>query len=111
MFNFDYTTKEDIKEHYPNWPEITDHPYSTLTVGGSESGKTKKNGKTNIMNQISRKLYFYAKGPYEAKYKFLINKQESTGLKNFNDSNAFIEYSNDMDDIYKNIEDYNPNKK
>ena len=36
------------------------------------------------------------KDPYEAKYQFLINKQESTGLKHFNDSKAFIEYSNDM---------------
>ena len=42
---------------------------------------------------------------------FLINKRESTVLKYFNDFKAFIEYSNDMDDIYKNIEDYNPNKK
>ena len=41
----------------------------------------------------------------------LINKRDSTGLKYFNDSKAFIEYSNDMNDIYKNIEDYNPNKK
>ena len=32
-------------------------------------------------------------------------------LKHFNDSKAFIEYSNDMDDIYKNIENYNPNEK
>ena len=31
----------------------------------------------------------------------LINKQESAGLKNLNYSKAFIEYSNDMDDIYK----------
>ena len=51
------------------------------------------------------------KNPYEAKYQFLINKRESAGLKHFNDSKAFIEYSNDMDDIYKNIEEYNPNKK
>ena len=42
---------------------------------------------------------------------FLIKKRESTGLKNLNDSKAFIEYSNDMDDIYKNIEEDNPNKK
>ena len=56
-------------------------------------------------------MYLYAKDPYEAKYQFLINKQESTGLKHFNDSKAFIEYSNDMNDIYKNIEEYNPNKK
>ena len=41
----------------------------------------------------------------------LINKRESTGLGYLNDSKAFIEYSNDMDDIYKNIEEYNPNKK
>ena len=40
----------------------------------------------------------------------LINKQESAGLKNLNYSKAFIEYSNDMDDIYKNIEEYDPNK-
>ena len=52
------------------------------------------------------KIYLYAK----AEYKLLINKRESAGLKCLNDSKAFIEYSNDMDDIYKNIEDYNPNK-
>ena len=48
---------------------------------------------------------------HEAKYKFLINKRESTGLKHFNDSEAFIKYSNSMDDIYENIGEYNPNKK
>ena len=41
----------------------------------------------------------------------LINKIECTGLKYFNDSKAFIEYSNSMDDIYKNIEEYNSKKK
>ena len=45
------------------------------------------------------------------KHQFLINKQEITSWKHFNDSKAFIEYSNDMDGIYKNIEEYNPNKK
>ena len=57
------------------------------------------------------KIYLYAKDPYKAKYQFLIHKKEGTGLKHFNDSKAFTEYSNDMNDIYKNIEDYNPNKK
>ena len=57
------------------------------------------------------KICLYAKDPYEAKYKLLVNKRESTDLKCLNDSKAFIEYSNDIDDIYKNIEDYNPNKK
>ena len=53
----------------------------------------------------------YAKDPDEAKYQFLINKRESTGLKHFNDSKAFIQYSNDMQDIYKNDEDYNIGEK
>ena len=52
----------------------------------------------------------YAKDPYEAKYHFLINKRESTGLKHFNDPKAFMEYSNDMQDVYKNIEGYNAEK-
>ena len=52
----------------------------------------------------------YAKDPYEDKYQFLINKRESIGLKHFNDPKAFIEYSNDMHDAYKNINDYNPEK-
>ena len=46
-------------------------------------------------------MYLYAKDPYKAKYKLLINKRKRTGLKYLNDSKAFIEYSNDMDDIYK----------
>ena len=49
----------------------------------------------------------YAEDLCEAKYQFLINKRESTGLKHFNDPEAFIEYSNDMQDVYKNIEEYN----
>ena len=48
----------------------------------------------------------YAKDPYEAKSQFLINKRESTGIKHFNDHKAFIEYSNDMQDVYKNIYEY-----
>ena len=44
-------------------------------------------------------------------YQFLINNRENTGLKHFNNFKAFIEYSNDVDDIYKNLEEYNPIKK
>ena len=47
------------------------------------------------------KIYSYAKDPFEAKYQFLMNKIENTGLKHFNDSKAFIEYSNNIDDVYK----------
>ena len=57
------------------------------------------------------KFQLHTKDPYEGKYQFLINKRKSTGLKRFNHSKAFMEYSNDMDDIYKSTEDYNPNKR
>ena len=52
----------------------------------------------------------YAKDSYEDKYQLLFNKRESIGLKHFNDPKAFIEYSNDMHVVYKNINDYNPDK-
>ena len=52
----------------------------------------------------------YVKDPYEAKYKFLIKKRESTGLNHFNDPKTFIEYYNDMQDFYKNIDEYNDPK-
>ena len=55
-------------------------------------------------------IYLYAKDPYRAKYQLLINKRESTILNYLKDPKVFIEYSNDMDDIYKNIEEQNPNK-
>ena len=82
-----------------------------MIVGRSGSGKT--NALLNLINYEPDidKIYLYAQDPYEAKYQLLIDKRESTGLKYLNDSKAFIEYSNNMDDIYKNSEDYNPNKK
>ena len=49
------------------------------------------------------KLYFCAKDPHKAKYQFLINKRENTGLKHFNGPKAFIEYSNDTQDVHKKI--------
>ena len=60
------------------------------------------------------KIYLYAKDPYEKKYQYLINKREKVGLNHFNDPKAFmeyLEYSNDMQDVHKNIEDYSPIKK
>ena len=52
----------------------------------------------------------YAKDPYEAKYQYLITKREGVGIDHFNDLKAFIEYSNDIHNIYKSINYYNPNK-
>ena len=63
------------------------------------------------MNQILKKCIYIQKNPREAKYQLLTHKRERTGIKYLNDSKVFIEISDDMDDIYKNIEEYNPNKK
>ena len=64
-----------------------------------------------IENQPSiDKIYLYAKDPYEVKYHYLINKRESVGINHFNDPKAFIEYSKDMHDVYKNVDKYNPDK-
>ena len=111
MINFDEYTNKNKIEHNSKWPYILDHPYRILIIGGSGSGKT--NALLNLMsNQLDiDKIYLYAKDSYETKYQYLINKREKVGLDHFNDPKAFMEYSNDMQDVYKNIEDYNPIKK
>ena len=63
----------------------------------------------NLIEDID-KIYLYPKDPYEAKYQYLINKREGVGINHFNNPKVFIECSNDMCDIFKNIEEYNPNK-
>ena len=111
MINFDEYTNENKMEHNLNWPYIPDHPYRILIIGGSGSGKT--NALLKLINNQPDidKIYPYAKDPYEAKYQYLIHKHEKVGLDHFKDPRAFIEYSNDMQDVYKNIEDYNSGKK
>ena len=39
MINFDYVTKEDMKYHNPNWPEIPDHPYKILKIEALDQEK------------------------------------------------------------------------
>ena len=103
MINCDDYTNQNKTEHNPNWPNTRDKPYRILIIGDSGSGKT--NILLNLIeNQPdSDKIYLYAKDPYEAKYQYLINKRESVGINHFNDPKAFIEYSNDMRNVYKNI--------
>ena len=52
----------------------------------------------------------YVKDLYEAKYQYLINICEKLGIDNLDNSKVFIKYSNDMHEIYKNIDEYNPDK-
>ena len=112
MINFDEYVNENKTVNNKNWPYIPVHPCRISIIGGSGSGKI--NALLNLIeNQpdiIIDKIYLYAKDPYEAKYQYLINKRESVGINHFNDHKAFIEYSNDMRNVYKNINHYNLNK-
>ena len=110
MINFDDYTNENKTEHSKNWPYTPDHPYRILITGSTGSGKT--NALLNLIENQSDidKIYLYAKDPYEAKYRYLINIREKVGIDNFDDPKVFIEYSNDMYDLYKNINEYNVNK-
>ena len=110
MINFDNYTNENKTKHNLDWPYILDNPYRILITGGSGSGKT--NALLNLINKQEDidKIYLCAKGHYEAKYQYLIKKCENVGLEHFNDLKAFIEYSNDMQDVDENIDEYNIDK-
>ena len=105
-----FKTVQELRSYNSNWPYIIDNPYRILIIGGSASGKT--NSLVNLINNQPDidKIHLYAKDPHQAKCQFLINKRESIGLKHFNDSQAFLEYSNDMQDFYKTIDEYNTDK-
>ena len=111
MINLDNITNENNKENNEKWPYIPDHLYRILIIGGSGSGKTKA-----LFNLIKGqddidKIYLHVKDLSEPKYEFLIKKSQDAGIKHLNDANAFIECSNTMDDVYQNIDDYNPSRK
>ena len=110
MINFHNYVNENKTKNNKNWPYIPDHPYRILIIGGSGSGKTNV-----LLNLIENqpdidKIYLYAKDPYEAKYQYLIKICEKVGIDHHNDPRAYIEYSNNIHDVYKNINYYNPDK-
>ena len=90
--------------------ENDDWPFRMLIIGPSCSGKT-----NTLLHLIEKfhpidKIYLYAKDTDEEKYQHLINKREQVGIKNLNDPYAFMEYSNDMNDVLENISNYYKNR-
>ena len=107
MFNLDAITNKNSKDDDIKWP------CRMLIIGQSGSGKS--NALLNLIQQdndnLIDKIYLYVKDLSEPKYQFLIKKREDVRIKNLDDPSAFIECSNTMDDVYNNIDNYNPNRK
>ena len=81
-----------------------------LLIGGAGSEKT--NASLNLIEtqRDIDKIYLYPKDLYEDKYQYLIHILEKVGINQLNDPKDFIEYSKDMHDVYKSIDEYNPDK-
>ena len=106
MLNLDDIVSNKKKSSLEN----DDWSFRMLIIGPSSSGKT--NTLFHLINKFHpiHKIYLYAKDTDEKKYQYLINKREQTGIKNLNDPHAFIEYSNDMNDVLEDINNYNKNR-
>ena len=102
--NEDKDTTGSSSSERNNWP------FRMLIIGPSGSGKT--NTLSHLINNLHPidKIYLYAKDIHEPKYEYLINKREQRGIKNLNDPHAFVEYSDDMDDVLDDINNYNKNR-
>ena len=110
MINLDSFTNEKNKEHNEKWSYIPDHPYRILITSGSGSGK--QNALLNLINKQYNvdRIHLYAKDLSEPNNEYLIEKRENAGIKHLNNPNAYIYCFNMMDDVYENINDYNPRR-
>ena len=77
--------------------------------------RTETNTLLNLIKEqdyhdVIDKIYLYARDLSEPKYQFLIKKREDAGIKHVNNPNAFIVCSNTMDDVYEDIDNYNPKR-
>ena len=100
----------DIVSNKKKSSSENDWPFRMLIIGPSGSGKT--NTLLHLINKFHPidKIYLYAKDTDEKQYQYLINKREQARIKNLNDPRAFIKYSNDMNNVLKDINNYNKNR-
>ena len=105
MINFDDVTKGNTSKH-KLWLQIPDHIYRIFITGGSGSGKI--NALVNLIKQqqdhdygIDDKIYLHVKDTNDAKYQHLIKNRKNNDLKNLNDWKNFIEYSYNIQNVYK----------
>ena len=110
MINLDNIINANNNNHNEKWTYVPDNPYRILIIGGSGSGKTKTS--LNLINEQKDidKIFLYARDLSESKYKYVIKNCENAGMKHLNDSKAFIECLNTMNDVYEDIDNYNPNR-
>ena len=104
MLNLDNIVNKNNKNEDEEWP------FRMLIIGPSGSGKT--NTLLHLTNNLHstnpiNKIYLYPKDLGEPKYQYLIDNRVNAGIKNLDDPHAFIEYSDDMNDVYGNISNYN----
>ena len=108
MLNLDKIVTKNNENKDKNWP------FRMLIIGPSGSGKT--NALLHLIQNLNDtnpidKIFLYAKDLSEPKYEFLINNRVDAGIKNLSNPNAFTEYSNTMDDVFINIDNFNTKRK
>ena len=99
MKNYDQSVEIN---HYPNWPYIPDHPHRILITGGS--GSRKSNVLLNLIKTQRpdiEKIYLYVNDP------LLIKEREKVGIKKLKNPKIFTNYSQTIDVVYGNLEEYN----
>ena len=106
MLNLDNIVSNKKKSSSGN----DDWSFRMLIIGPSGSGKT--NTLLHLIDKFDPidKIYLYAKDTDEEKYQYLISKREQAGIKSLNDPHAFIGYSNNMNDVLEDINNYNKNR-
>ena len=104
MINLNSITNKNNKKNNEKWPYIPDHPSRIIIIGGALINLI------NEQNDID-KIYLFARDLSEPIYEYLTKTRQDAGIKHLNNPNVFIECSNTMDDVYENINDYNPIRK